>query len=122
MKHLVCHRHQLGQTNRNYRLYRILDHPIHRVMYAVDEVPQIPSIQHFRRTGYSGTSERGSDSARVNFRAIVDDHDRVVVLMSHNTDIADGWEREGEDYEFFYRFSVNAYEIGINTVIHAMTH
>ena len=24
--------------------------------------------------------------------------------MSHNTDIADGWEREGEDVEFFHRF------------------
>ena len=42
--------------------------------------------------------------------------------MSHNTDIADGWEREGEDYEFFYRFSVRAYAVGINTVVHAMTH
>ena len=42
--------------------------------------------------------------------------------MSHNTDIADGWEREGEDYEFFYRFSVPAYELGINVVVHAMSH
>ena len=42
--------------------------------------------------------------------------------MSHNTDIADGWEREGEDYEFFYRFSVDAYELGINIVLHAMSH
>jgi len=99
-----------------------LDHAIHKVMYAVDEVPQIPSIQHFRQSGYRATSERGVSSAEVHFRAITDDHGRILVLMSHNTDIADGWEREGEDYEFFYRFSVNAYEIGINTVIHAMTH
>ena len=45
-----------------------------------------------------------------------------MVLMTHNTDIADGWEREGEDYDFFYRFSINAYAVGINTVVHAMTH
>ncbi len=99
-----------------------LDHSIHRMMFAVEEVPQIPSIQHFRRSGYSTTSERGRNSAEVNFRAITDDHNRILVLMSHNTDIADGWEREGEDYEFFFRFSVNAYEIGINTILHAMTH
>ena len=45
-----------------------------------------------------------------------------MVLMSHNTDIADGWEREGEDYDFFINFSINAYAVGINTVVHAMTH
>ena len=41
--------------------------------------------------------------------------------MSHNTDIAGGWEREGEDYEFFYRFSVDAYELGINVAVHTMS-
>jgi len=46
----------------------------------------------------------------------------LMVLMSHNTDIADGWEREGEDYDFFTKFSINAYAVGINTVVHAMTH
>ena len=42
--------------------------------------------------------------------------------MSHNTDIADGWEREGEDNEFFYRFSARAYAFGINVFLHAMSH
>ena len=56
------------------------------------------------------------------FCTAADDGGRLLVLMSHNTDIADGWEREGEDYEFFYRFSVRAYAVGINTVVHAMTH
>ncbi len=99
-----------------------MDHPILRSMFEVTEIPQIPSIQHFRRSGYSTTSERGLDSADVHFRAIIDDHGRILVLMSHNTDIADGWEREGEDYEFFYRFSVNAYQLGINILLYAMTH
>ena len=58
-----------------------MDHPIHRVMFAVDEIPQIPSIQHFRRSGYSTTSERGGNSAEVHFRAITDEHDRILVLM-----------------------------------------
>ena len=55
------------------------------------------------------------------FRAITDNHNRILVLMSHNTDIAGGWEREGEDYEFFYRFSVDAYELGINVAVHTMS-
>ena len=45
-----------------------------------------------------------------------------MVIMTHNTDIADGWEREGEDDEFFYRFSIRAYPVGVNIAIYAMTH
>ena len=98
------------------------DHPIHRGMFEVKEIPQIPSIQHWRRSGGATTSERGYNSADVHFRGIADENGRLLVLMSHNTDIADGWEREGEDYEFFYRFSFDAYALGINVVVHAMAH
>ena len=28
-----------------------------------------------------------------------------MVLMTHNTDVADSWEREGEDPDFFHQFS-----------------
>ena len=46
-----------------------------------------------------------------------------MVLMTHNTDIADGWEREGEDEEFFARFSVTkSYPLGINIILYSMTH
>ena len=107
----------------SYPIFDIADdHPILRVQYDVDEIPQIPSIQHWRRSGGATTSERGIRSDEVHFRGIADTDGRLMVLMSHNTDIADGWEREGEDYEFFYRFSVKAYAVGINTVVHAMTN
>ena len=99
-----------------------LEHPIHKTLFEVTEIPQVPSIQHWRRSGGTTTSERGFRSDDVHFRAITDAHERILVIMSHNTDIADGWEREGEDYEFFYRFSVDAYELGINIVVHAMSH
>ena len=39
-----------------------------------------------------------------------------------HTDIADGWEREAEEDEYFYRFSLKAYPVGINIVLYAMTH
>ncbi len=42
-----------------------------------------------------------------------------MVLMSHNTDIADGWEREGENPEFFEMFSPGGYAVGMNVVIWA---
>ena len=54
--------------------------------------------------------------------AITDQHGRIMVLMTHNTDIADSWEREGDDPQFFYHFSPNGYAVGLNTVLYAMTH
>lgn len=96
------------------------DHAIFNTLYVVKETPQIPSIQFWRRSG-GATSERGSESAEPHLRGIFDDQGRLMVLMSHNTDIADGWEREGEDDRFFHAFSPGSYAIGINVVIWAMT-
>jgi len=45
-----------------------------------------------------------------------------MVLMTHNTDIADAWEREGEDHEYFNQFSPRGYAIGVNVVLYALTH
>ena len=99
-----------------------MDDPILRTMFAVDKVPQITNIQFWRGVNGQSTSERGLDSQDVHFRAIRDGHGRIMVLMSHNTDVADSWEREGEDPGFFYQFSPDGYALGINVLLHAMTH
>jgi hypothetical protein len=97
-------------------------HPIMRTLYDVKEIPQIPSINCWMRECRGDTSERGYDSAQVHFRGIQDERGRLMVLMSHNTDIADSWEREGESQEYFDRFSPRGYAVGVNVVIYAMTH
>lgn len=99
-----------------------MDHPIFHTLYTVDSIPQIPSIQYWRQSGRMGTSERGFESSTYRMYGIEDDSGRLMVIMTHNTDIADGWEREGEEEEFFYRFSPNAYAIGINVILYFMTH
>ena len=43
------------------------------------------------------------------FRGISDAHGNMMVVMTHNTDISDAWEREGEDPRFFYQFSPDGY-------------
>ena len=96
-----------------------LTHPVWRMAFEVKEVPQMPSIQSWRRTG--GNTDRGVVSPP-SARAIFDRQGRLMVLMLHNTDVPDGWEREGEDPEYFYRFSPDAYAVGINIVLYAMTH
>jgi hypothetical protein len=99
-----------------------MDHDLLSALYHVPSVPQVPSIQFWRRSGRSTTSERGRESATPHLRAVFAEDGRPMVLMSHNTDIADGWEREGEDEEFFYTFSPEAYALGIDVLIWAMTH
>jgi hypothetical protein len=97
------------------------DHPIFRTFFDIKKVPQIPSIAHWRRSG-GGTSERGSQSAVPQMYAISDANGRIMVLMTHNTDISDAWEREGEERAFFYQFSPDGYAVGINVLMYAMTH
>lgn len=72
--------------------------------------------------GGTTTSERGADSAEAHFRVIRDRRGRIMVAMTHNTDVADSWEREGEDPGFFYQFSPAGYAFGINVLLHAMMH
>lgn len=98
-----------------------VSHPFWRVMFQIDRLPQIPSINSWRVNG-GETSERGLDSAEPHIRGISDRHGRLMVLMTHNTDISDAWEREGEDPRYFYLFSPDGYAVGINVMMYAMTH
>lgn len=99
-----------------------LSHEIFHNVYDLNEKPQIPSIGW----AYDGRTyeRRENDSGRqVHFRAIKDDEGRIMVLICHNTDLGDGWEREGENREYFQEYSVKkAYPMGINIVTYAMTH
>jgi hypothetical protein len=97
------------------------DHPLRHTMFDIATVPQVTSINFWRRSG-GATSERGPDSPAANLRMIADAAGRILVLMTHNTDIGDSWEREGEDREFFLQFSPEGYALGINAVLYSLTH
>ena len=96
------------------------EHPLFNVQFKVAKTPQITNIGFWLGTGT--TSERGPDSDVVHTRAILDQDGRVMVLMTHNTDFSDSWEREAEDPSFFYKFAANGYAFGINVVLYSMTH
>jgi len=98
-----------------------LDHPIFHVLYDVKEIPQIPSINFWYGTR-GGTSERGRDSATPHVRAVSDRDGRVLVVMTHNTDFGDAFEREGDSREYFERFAGAGYAFGVNTLLYSMTH
>jgi len=97
------------------------EHPMWNTMFRVSKIPQMASIQTWRRTG--GTIERWNENgAPPDVRGIADDHGRIMVVMVHNTDLPDPWEREGEESEYFFKFSPDAYAVGIDMLLYAMTH
>jgi hypothetical protein len=97
------------------------DDPIFRMMFDIKQVPQIPSIQYWRASR-GGISERGPDSSEPRFRGIYDRRGNLMVVMTHNTDISDAWEREREDPRFFNSFSPLGYRFGVNVLLYALTH
>ena len=99
-----------------------LVHALFKGLYNIWEVPQIANIGFWRRAGGTSTSERGYDSDEANFRVITDRDGRILVAMTHNTDIQDAWEREGEDPRFFEEFAPDGYSLGVNVLLHAMSH
>ena len=101
-----------------------LSHTIFHLVYDLKEKPQVPDIRTWRsgyRFEYRHGNTGGDEAAH--FHAYVDDQDRIVALLCHNNDLGDGWEREGENSEYFQEFSLpRSYPMGINIVMYAMTH
>jgi hypothetical protein len=101
-----------------------LTHQIFHCVFDLKEKPQIPNYELGESSQWNGgiTWER-PDARTPHYRAIFDDKDRMMVIICHNTDNGDGWEREGV-YEYYFReFSEKkAYPLGINIVFYAMTH
>jgi hypothetical protein len=95
--------------------------PIRQALFTISEVKQVPSIFSWGGPG-SDPRERGTDSPHANFRAIADGHGRILVAMTHNTDIGDSMEREGDDPQYFAAFSPDGYSLATNIVLYALTH
>ena len=109
-----------------------LDHPIFRSVFDLTRLQnknalQVPSIHIWERRrewGEGGVTYRGGEDTRqMHVRAWLDDKQRVMVIATHNTDNGDGWEREGEDIEYFKTFSeTRAYPLAINILFYLMNH
>lgn len=97
-------------------------HPMWNTLFPVTRLPQMASIMTWRRSG-GGIIERwNEDGSAPDARGVVDQHGRVMVVMVHNTDLPDPWEREGEDKDYFFRFSPEAYAVGVDILLYGMTH
>jgi hypothetical protein len=103
-----------------------LSHPIFHIVFDISEIPQVPAVnqyEYWQQTGISYEERYATTDPRPHCRGIFDKKGRLMVVMMHNTDLGDGWEREGENEGYFRDFSVKrAYPMGINIVVYAMTH
>jgi hypothetical protein len=108
-------------------------HPIFHMVYQIDgpmERMRIPTLQFWHQAHIEGDPStplqrvnRGPGSDEMHVRALYDDKGHLMVLAVHNSDISDGWEREGENQKFFETFSEKkAYPFGINLMVYLLTH
>jgi hypothetical protein len=96
-----------------------LEHEIFNLVYKLNEKPMIVSIGHWQR----GHRTERHDAQEAHYKGIFDDKGRMMVVICHNTDLGDGWEREGVAEGYFTEYSERfAYPLGINIITYAMTH
>lgn len=97
-----------------------LTHEIFHCVFEIKKYPQVPSVHNWLRTGL--TYER-YDAETPHYKGVFDKRGRMMAIICHNTDLGDGWERENWDEEYFREFSAKqAYPMGINIIVYAMTH
>jgi hypothetical protein len=90
--------------------------PIFHVLYDLDEKIQVMGTVTF---GTGRTYEK--DGVVPHWRGIYDDRGRVMVAMCFNQDNGDAWEW-ADSPEYPEKAASQAYRLGINYIIYAMTH
>jgi hypothetical protein len=108
------------------------DHPIFHCVFDLKgpmQRLQVPTMQFWNRAHNPEDPnaplqiDRGVGSEKMSVRALLDDKGRIIAIAFHNSDISDGWEREGEHADYFHTFSEKiSYPLGINLVFYLMTH
>jgi hypothetical protein len=101
-----------------YRIVDIpLDHPLLSVFYDIDELVQVPNVGQ----GVWGGPTWERDGYVPALRGIFDEKGRLMVAINWNTDLGDAWEW-AENPFYPLKYSNFAYQMGINSIVYAMSH
>lgn len=99
-----------------------LQHPIFHCVFDLQELPQVCGIFYALQGREQGVTWERPDTKQVGYHGIANENGRIVVLICHNTDLADGWERFEADAWYAREFSEKkAFPMGINIVFYALT-
>jgi hypothetical protein len=95
-----------------------LTHEVFHTFFDVDRVMQIPNVTNGCNGGR--TWERQDDTEPAIF-GVSDDDGRLMMVVTYNSDLGDAWEwMDLPCYPEAY--SGQAYRMGINFIVYAMTH
>jgi hypothetical protein len=93
---------------------------IFHVVYDLDDRYQVPGQWALARgITYRNGGSQGGDIPH--WRGIYDDHGRVMVAMTYNSDVGDSWEW-ADDPGYPEKYSALGIRIGVNYVVYSMTH
>ena len=93
------------------------DDPYFHTVFDIGDRPQVPGQAHLRE----GCKNCGEGGRGAHWRAIKDDKGRIIVAVSHNSDLGDAWEFADSPY-YPEKQSALAIRITVNDVVYAMTH
>jgi hypothetical protein len=93
------------------------DDPYFHSVFDISDRPQVPGEAHIRE----GCKNCGDGGRGAHWRAIKDDKGRIVVAVSHNSDLGDAWEFADAPY-YPEKAGALAIQIAVNDVVYAMTH
>jgi len=98
-----------------------LEHPIFNIVFKMKVKPQVLGIGFAMKNKDTGITSPSGNPAR--YYGVYDDKDRMMILICRDTDIGDGWEREGENQYYFKEFSEKySFPMGINIITYMMTN
>jgi hypothetical protein len=95
------------------------DDPIFHVVYDLDDRYQVPGTWALQRGSTYRNGDEGGSVAH--WLGIYDDHGRVMVAMTYNSDVGDSWEW-ADDPAYPEKYSALGIRIGVNYVMYSMTH
>lgn len=89
---------------------------IFHVIYDLKERFQVPGIYPL-----SAGVTYEQDGVEPKFRAVYDEQNRIKVAICHNQDNGDAWEW-ADSPQYPEKYASQAYRVGINYIVYAMTH
>jgi hypothetical protein len=87
------------------------------LFYDIEEIRQVPNV----RQGMEGGPTWERDGYEPRLMGVFDERGRLMVVINWNTDLGDAWEWAENPY-YPLEYSNYAYQIGINTIVYAMSH